>query len=96
MVPILDIEVAVVIDRAAVGGGEDAFLPVLGRHLKIGALGYDGIVTKFAEDFVIFVEKQGASGEFRDEDEIVRIEVLQGRRRPVMGISTTFPLRSSS
>ena len=69
-VPILDVEVAVLVDRAAVGGGEDAVLPVLRWDAEIRALGFNGVVAEDGEDFVVLIEENGAAGEFGDEDEI--------------------------
>jgi hypothetical protein len=64
----LDVEVSVVVDRAAVGGGEDAFLPVFRRNTEIRALFDNRVVAEFAENFKILVEQDSAAGEFSDED----------------------------
>ena len=58
------------VDRAAVGGGEDAVLPVLRWDAEIRALGFDGVVAEDGEDFVVLIEENGAAGEFGHEDEI--------------------------
>lgn len=48
LVPVLDVEVAFVVDSAAVGGGEDAFFPVLRWDAEISALGFNRVVAEDA------------------------------------------------
>ena len=66
----MDVEVTFVVDGAAVGGGEDAFFPILRCDAEVRSLGFDGIVAEDAQDFVVFIEKHGAAGEFSYEDEV--------------------------